>query len=104
MDRIYELGDASVPFKYDVHAIYFSEDAVKLEGELHEHFSVVASTGSMIGKSSFSRHPSRSDQFSREKLGNLLEFVENVESTEYLQSIHYWPKHIQPPRPRTYTE
>lgn len=35
MDRIKELGDASVPFSYDVHAMIFSEDAVSLESKLH---------------------------------------------------------------------
>lgn len=35
MDRINELGDASVPFKFDVHAMIFSEDAVTLETKLH---------------------------------------------------------------------
>lgn len=38
MDRVRELGDASVPFRYDVHALIFSEDAVGLEGDLHKHF------------------------------------------------------------------
>lgn len=35
MDRIRELGDASVPFRYDVHALIFSHDAVTLERQLH---------------------------------------------------------------------
>jgi hypothetical protein len=35
MDRVRELGDASVPFRFDVHAIIFSEDAVGLESKLH---------------------------------------------------------------------
>lgn len=35
-DRINELGSASVPFKFDVHSFIFSEDAVKLEANLHE--------------------------------------------------------------------
>jgi Domain of unknown function (DUF4041)/T5orf172 domain/Protein of unknown function (DUF2510) len=35
MDRVRELGDASVPFRYDVHALVFSEDAVGLETHLH---------------------------------------------------------------------
>ncbi|RNB64205.1 GIY-YIG nuclease family protein [Brevibacillus centrosporus] len=35
MDRIDELGDASVPFKFDVHAMIFSDDAVGLEQKLH---------------------------------------------------------------------
>ena len=36
MDRVDELGDASVPFKFDVHSFIFSEDAVSLEGALHD--------------------------------------------------------------------
>lgn len=38
MDRIDELGDASVPFNFDVHALIFSEDAPKLENALHHAF------------------------------------------------------------------
>jgi hypothetical protein len=38
MDRIDELGDASVPFTFDVHALIFSENAPALEAKLHEHF------------------------------------------------------------------
>lgn len=38
MDRIDELGDASVPFKFDVHAMIFAEDAPKLETALHHAF------------------------------------------------------------------
>lgn len=34
-DRINELGNASVPFKFDVHSFIFSEDAVGLENKLH---------------------------------------------------------------------
>ena len=34
-DRINELGNASVPFKFDVHSFIFSEDAVGLENNLH---------------------------------------------------------------------
>lgn len=37
-DRIRELGDASVPFEFDVHAMIFSEDAPSLEKQLHRHF------------------------------------------------------------------
>ena len=34
-ERVDELGDASVPFRFDVHSFIFSEDAVGLETELH---------------------------------------------------------------------
>ena len=39
MDRVDELGDASVPFDFDVHAMIFSDDAPKLEAALHKAFS-----------------------------------------------------------------
>jgi hypothetical protein len=38
LDRIKELGDASVPFQFDVHAVIFSEDAPSLENKLHREF------------------------------------------------------------------
>ncbi len=37
-DRIRELGDASVPFEFDIHALIRSEDAPALERELHKRF------------------------------------------------------------------
>ncbi|MCK9419092.1 MAG: DUF4041 domain-containing protein [Nitrospirae bacterium] len=37
-DRIRELGDSSVPFEFDVHALIFSENAPALELQLHRHF------------------------------------------------------------------
>lgn len=38
LDRIRELGDASVPFEFDVHTMIYSEDAPALERELHKKF------------------------------------------------------------------
>ena len=38
MDRVDELGDASVPFVFDVHAMIFSNDAPALESALHRAF------------------------------------------------------------------
>lgn len=37
-DRVRELGDASVPFPFDVHAMIWSEDAPALELDLHKRF------------------------------------------------------------------
>jgi ribosomal protein L7/L12 len=37
-DRIDELGGASVPFNFDVHAMIFSDDAPSLETALHKAF------------------------------------------------------------------
>jgi hypothetical protein len=39
MDRVRELGDASVPFQFDIHAIIYSENAPQLEYELHQKFA-----------------------------------------------------------------
>ena len=38
LDRVDELGNASVPFKFDVHALIFSEDCFELESKLHKIF------------------------------------------------------------------
>lgn len=38
LDRVKELGDASVPFPFDVHAIAYSENAPELENRLHKQF------------------------------------------------------------------
>ena len=37
-DRVRELGDASVPFSFDVHAMIPSDDAPALENFLHNEF------------------------------------------------------------------
>ena len=39
LNRINELGDASVPLRFDLHALYFSEDAMTLENDLPQHFA-----------------------------------------------------------------
>lgn len=39
LDRVYELGGASVPFRFDVHAMIYSDNAPELENKLHKEFS-----------------------------------------------------------------
>jgi hypothetical protein len=99
LDRINELGDASVPFRFDVHAIYFSEDAVKLENELHDRFASRRLNWANNRKEFFFASPSEVRSVLVEKVGNLLEFVEHCESTEYYQSVHYWPEECRQPGP-----
>jgi hypothetical protein len=98
LDRINELGDASVPFRFDIHAIYFSEDAVRLETELHEHFSSLRVNWVNSRREFFFASPSEVRSVLAAKLGNLLEFTERAESTEYLQSLQYWPRRGREPR------
>lgn len=39
IERVYELSGASVPFKYDIHGMIYSENAPQLENQLHKLFS-----------------------------------------------------------------
>ncbi|MDF1659662.1 MAG: DUF4041 domain-containing protein [Verrucomicrobiales bacterium] len=90
IERVNELGGASVPFRFDVHALYFSEDAVTLETELHQHFSDCRVNLANSRKEFFFVSPSEVREVLEAKVGNLLEFNERAESTEYLQSVGQW--------------
>ena len=94
LNRIAELSGASVPFKFDVHALYFSEDAVSLEQELHEHFAERALNSANSRKEFFFASPSEVREVLELKVGNLLEFTETGSATEYLQSVKYWPEGV----------
>ena len=91
MDRVRELGDASVPFPFDVHAMFFSEDAVTLETELHHAFAELRVNRVNQRREFFFATPSDVHRVLLEKIGNLLEFREKPEATQYLQSKGYWP-------------
>jgi len=92
LDRISELSGASVPFRFDIHALYFSEDAVTLENELHKHFANRAVNMANSRKEFFFVKPAEVRAVLSDKVGNLLEFTEKADATEYLQSTRYWPK------------
>jgi hypothetical protein len=91
MDRVKELGDASVPFPFDVHALFFSEDAVTLENELHKAFGDRRVNVINERREFFFATPEEVRVALVEKVGNLLEFTDDPESTQYLQSRGYWP-------------
>lgn len=90
-DRVNELGGASVPFRFDIHTIYFSEDAVTLETELHRHFSTRALNQANSRKEFFFATPAEVREVLASKVGNLLEFTETADATEYYQSVNLWP-------------
>lgn len=96
LDRVNELGGASVPFRFDVHALFFSEDAVTLENKLHHHFADRAVNQVNSRKEFFFATPAEVRTALIESVGNLLEFTEHTEATEYLQSVKYWPEPRQP--------
>jgi Domain of unknown function (DUF4041)/Meiotically up-regulated gene 113 len=91
MDRVRELSDASVPFPFDVHALFFSDDAVTLEAELHRAFAERRVNRVNERREFFFATPAEVRDVLAEKVGNLLEFVEEPEAMEYLRSKSYWP-------------
>jgi hypothetical protein len=85
-----------VPFRFDLHALYFSEDAVTLENDLHQHFSGQRVNWVNERREFFFATPAEVRAVLASKVGNLLEFVENVSSAEYVQSISNWPEFARP--------
>ncbi|WP_241999451.1 MULTISPECIES: DUF4041 domain-containing protein [Kribbella] len=90
-DRVRELGDASVPFQYDVHALFFSEDAIALENELHKAFADRRVNHVNQRREFFFATPVEVRDLLAEKVGGLLEFTEEPEALEYFQSRNLWP-------------
>jgi len=66
-ERIWELGDASVPFEFDVHALITTDDAPQLEGALHERFVL-----SQVNKMNWRK------EFFRVELGEIRRVVESM--------------------------
>jgi len=91
MDRVRELGDASVPFPFDVHALFFSEDAVTVEADLHRAFAARRVNHVNLRREFFFATPEQVRIELASRIGNLLEFVHEPEATQYLQSKGYWP-------------
>ncbi len=90
-DRVRELGDASVPFLYDTHALFFSEDAITLENDLHKAFADRRVNRVNERREFFFATPGEVRALLVEKVGGLLEFNEEPEAPEYFQSQGLWP-------------
>jgi hypothetical protein len=91
MDRINELGDASVPFRFVVHTLFFSDDAVGLEARLHQELSGKRLNRINQRKEFFFATPLEVRELLKDQVGAMLEFDEDAISEEFLQSKHYWP-------------
>lgn len=92
MDRVRELGDASVPFRYDVHALFFSQDAVTLESELHKAFADRRVNFVNERREFFFATPSEVRALLADRVGGLLQFTEEPAALEYFQSRSRWPQ------------
>lgn len=89
-DRVRELGDASVPFLYDTHALFFPDDAVTLENELHKAFADRRVNFVNERREFFFATPAEVRDLLMQKVGGLLEFNETPEASEYFQSRSRW--------------
>ena len=87
MDRVRELGDASVPFKFDVHALFFSDDAVSVEAELHHRFADKRVNRINTRREFFYATPAEVREALKDIAGNLLEFTEEPEAEQYRLSL-----------------
>ena len=96
MDRVRELGDASVPFGFDVHALFFADDAVTLENELHKAFAPRRVNRVNLRREFFFATPAEVRDVVASKVGSLLEYAEVPEATQYHQSAGQWPAGAQP--------
>ncbi|GAF50157.1 DUF4041 domain-containing protein [Rhodococcus wratislaviensis] len=87
MDRVRELGDASVPFRFDVHALFFADDAVTVEAKLHQAFADRRVNKVNTRREFFYASPAEVLTVLQREIGEVISFTEEPEADEYLISI-----------------
>lgn len=85
-DRIRELGDASVPFEFDIHAMLFSDDAPGLEKALHRHF-LRKQMNKVNPRKEFFRISLNEIREELERLGHNIHWTMKAEAAEYRASL-----------------
>ncbi|UVM72678.1 DUF4041 domain-containing protein [Pseudomonas alvandae] len=87
MDRVDELGDASVPFWFDVHAMVFSNNAPALEAKLHERFAV-GRLNKVNGRKEFFRADiAEIESVIRENYDSVVEVTHEAPAEQYRESL-----------------
>jgi hypothetical protein len=86
LDRVRELGDASVPFRYDVHAMVFSDDAVGLETYLHHQFADRRVNLVNMRREFFRAHPAEVRDVLAGLDASIVTWVDEPEALEWRQS------------------
>lgn len=86
LDRVRELGDASVPFRFDVHALIYSENAPELENKLHNIFRDKSVNLVNYRKEFFAVGLDEIKQAVEENYGKF-EFTKLAEAREYRESL-----------------
>lgn len=86
LDRVKELGDASVPFAFDVHAMIMSDDAPALERKLHNHF-LLKQVNKVNHRKEFFRTSLSEIRDELESLGVEAKWTMVAEAAEYRESL-----------------
>jgi hypothetical protein len=86
LDRVRELGDASVPFRFDVHALFFSKDAVGIENSLHQQLADRRVNRVNLRREFFYATPAEVREHLLEVAGDILQYEAVPEALEYHQS------------------
>ncbi|MFJ1611139.1 DUF4041 domain-containing protein [Streptomyces sp. NPDC088253] len=87
LERVYELSGASVPYRFDVHALIFSKDAVGLESQLHQEFADQRVNRVNARKEFFRVTPAQvRDALQRYAGQHLVEFTEEPQALEWRAS------------------
>lgn len=87
MDRVNELGDTSVPFRFDVHALFFADDAVAVETMLHQHFADQRLNKVNLRREYFRATPEQVLAALREHNVEILEYTLEPAAPEYRSSL-----------------
>lgn len=87
MDRVDELGDASVPFTFDVHSLIFSENAPELESKLHQHFHKNRLNKINNKKEFFRADIKEIERVIKENYDNIVEVIETPPAEQYRESL-----------------
>jgi Meiotically up-regulated gene 113 len=88
LDRIRELSDASVPFNFDVHALFFADDAVGIETQMHRRLAAKRVNRVNMRREFFYATPTEARELLMELTGELLQFEELPEALESHQSAN----------------
>lgn len=87
-ERIRELSGAGVPFLYDVHVLFFSEDAAALEAQLHREFESRRVNKVNLRREFFYASPAEVREAVTRLVGvTTLEFKEESEANEFRLSL-----------------
>jgi len=86
-ERVDELGDASVPFDFDIHALIFSEDAPKLEAALHKAFDSKKVNKINMRREFFNVTLDEIKAEVRKNFDKTVEWIDVAEAEQYRQSV-----------------